>query len=57
MTHDRSGSFGENGGNNDARKRWWSEIDIWSVALALLILAILALVTFEVWIPHPFSHR
>jgi hypothetical protein len=34
----------------------WPHIDIWLVAVVLVAVAIFALLTFEMWVPHPFSH-
>ena len=43
---------------NDVAERnsRWPEIDVWFVVVVLIALSILALFTFEIWIPHPFSH-
>lgn len=46
------------GGEQDARRdSRWPEIDVWLIVVVLLGLAIFALLTFEIWISHPFSHR
>ena len=45
------------GEEQNVGRAWrWPEIDVWLIVTVLLALVLLALLTFELWIPHPFPH-